>query len=257
MPFNTLFVIFFVYLCGVQAQVMAILNVTPDSFFAGSRIADTDQLVTLAQQALDEGANMLDLGACSTRPDSQPVSEEEEWRRLQPALETLRCHFPKTQLSLDTFRPTIAKKALELFGPMIINDISGGCTEMFELVRTHRVPYIWTLRGDYSRLEQINELSGIDLILDIGLGFTGGVENDYRCLRAMDSLQPYNRPILVGVSRKSMLYRLLNTTPEDCLAATQVVHFYALQHGATILRVHDVKEAVRTITLYEKIANSN
>ena len=254
LPFCSLIVIFFVYLCIVQTQIMAILNVTPDSFYAGSRIADCEQLTDAAERALAEGASILDVGACSTRPNSKPVSEAEEWRRLEPALQTLRSRLPEACLSIDTFRPEIARKAIQEFGPMIINDVSSGCEEMFDVVRKYTVPYIWTLRGDYDKLNQLKKLQGIELILDIGLGFTGGVDNDYACLRAMDRLRRYNLPVLVGVSRKSMLYRLLETTPEDCLSATQVLHFYALQHGATILRVHDVHEARQTIALYEKIA---
>lgn len=234
---------------------MAILNVTPDSFYAGSRIQDPDRLVSAALRCMEDGADILDIGACSTRPDSLPASEEEEWSRLEPALRALRTRLPDARLSVDTFRPEIARRALESFGPLIVNDVSGGCEAMFSLVRGYRVPYIWTLRGDYSRLKEIDRMEGIELILDPGLGFTGGVDNDYRCLRQIDQLSACGRPVLVGVSRKSMLYRLLETTPEDCLAATQVLHLYALQHGATILRVHDVREARQTVRLYEKIEN--
>ena len=232
---------------------MAILNVTPDSFYAGSRIQDPDRLVSAALRCLDEGADKLDIGACSTRPDSLPASEEEEWSRLEPALRALRTRMPDARLSVDTFRPEIARRALEHFGPLIVNDVSGGCEAMFNLVRGYRVPYIWTLRGAYSRLKEIDRMEGIELILDPGLGFTGGVDNDYRCLRQIDQLSACGRPVLVGVSRKSMLYRLLETTPEDCLAATQVLHLYALQHGATILRVHDVREARQTVRIYGKL----
>ena len=239
----------------MQPQIMAILNVTPDSFYAGSRIQDPDRLVSAALRCMEDGADILDIGACSTRPDSLPASEEEEWSRLEPALRALRTRLPDARLSVDTFRPEIARRALESFGPLIVNDVSGGCEAMFSLVRGYRVPYIWTLRGDYSRLKEIDRMEGIELILDPGLGFTGGVDNDYRCLRQIDQLSACGRPVLVGVSRKSMLYRLLETTPEDCLAATQVLHLYALQHGATILRVHDVREARQTVRLYEKIEN--
>jgi len=237
----------------MQAQIMAILNVTPDSFFAPSRIGGASQLLEAARHAESEGAAILDIGGCSTRPDSRPVSAKEEWQRIAPALEVLRKEMPQTQLSLDTFRPEIARRALSEFGTMIINDVSGGCKEMYDVVRDAGVPYVWTLRGEYSRLQEADKLEGISLILDPGLGFAGGVENDYCTLRGMDKLKEYGYPVLVGASRKSMLYKLLGTTPEDSLAATQVVHFYALQHGASILRVHDVREARQTITLYEKI----
>lgn len=232
---------------------MAILNVTPDSFYAPSRIGGKAELLQVAQDAIRDGADILDIGACSTRPNSEPVGEEEEWRRLEPALRVLRDEMPDAQLSVDTFRPEIARRALGQFGRLMINDISGGCEEMYEVVRDFQVPYIWTLRGDYDRLKNIDGIADLSLILDPGLGFTGGVANDYRSLHEIDRLKAYGLPVLVGVSRKSMLYRLLGVKPEDCLSATQVLHLYALQHGATILRVHDVREAKQTLTIYEKL----
>lgn len=230
---------------------MAIGNVTPDSFYAASRI-ETDHIVSWAHQALADGAQILDIGACSTRPNSVFASEEEEWIRLEPALTALKEAMPEARLSVDTFRPFIAQRALELFGPLIINDISGGCEEMYELVRRWQVPYVWTLRGQLDLPRQA-DMQDIDLILDPGFGFIGGVEQDYACMRRMEQLQSYGRDILVGVSRKSMLWKPLQTTPDECLPATQVLHLYALQHGATILRVHDVKKAVQTVTIWEKL----
>lgn len=235
------------------AQVMAILNVTPDSFYAASRIPTTDQLVDRARQAVVDGASILDLGGCSTRPNSVFATEEEEWSRVAPALEALRDVLPDRPLSLDTFRPEIAERAIRQFGALTINDISGGCEEMFRVVRRYNVPYIWTLRGDYSLINRLPEMADMQLILDPGLGFCGGVEQDYACLRQLDTLRACGRPVLVGVSRKSMLWRPLGLTPDDCLPATQVLHLYALQHGASILRVHDVREAVQTIAIYEKL----
>lgn len=232
---------------------MAILNVTPDSFYAGSRLASLEEVTTAARTALANGATMLDLGGCSTRPNSQPVDAETEWKRVEPALAVLHQSFPDATLSLDTFRPEIARRAIEQFGSLIVNDISGGCEAMYALVREKHVPYVWTLRGNYSLLDSIERMEGIDLILDPGFGFTGGVDQDYECMRRMDQLQAYQLPILVGVSRKSMLFRLLGLTPETSLSATQVLHLYALQHGATILRVHDVAEAMQTLTLYNKL----
>ena len=232
---------------------MAIGNVTPDSFYAASRLEGEEQLLTWAQQALADGADILDIGACSTRPGSTPVSEEEEWRRLEPALAVLRKSFPDARLSLDTFRPEIARKALETFGPMIVNDISGGCDAMFDLVRKWKVPYIWTLRGDLDLPAQRPEMNDMDLILDPGFGFIGSTEKDYECLRRMDVLRAYGRPVLVGVSRKSMVYRPLGLTPDTCLAPTQALDMYALEHGATILRVHDVHAAKQIVTIYEHL----
>jgi len=235
---------------------MGVINVTPDSFYADSRVRSVADVLSVANRMIADGADILDVGACSTRPNSQPVDADTEWQRLQPALQVLRAGLPDVTLSVDTFRPEVAQRALEEFGTLIINDISGGCEPMYEVVRAYHAPYVWTLRGDYTRLDHIDRLADMSLILDPGFGFTGGVDNDYRCLRAMDRLRDYGRPILVGVSRKSMLYRLLDTTPQDCLAPTQVLHFYALQHGAGILRVHDVREARQTVTLYEKIVNA-
>ena len=237
---------------------MAIGNVTPDSFYAASRLQSEDALIAWARTAMEDGADILDIGACSTRPGSTPVDEEGEWSRLVPALTALRNAFPELRLSLDTFRPEIARRALETFGPMIINDISGGCEAMYELVRRNHVPYIWTLRGDLSlpaRMPQVCEIK--DLILDPGFGFIGSTEADYACMREMESLRAYRRPILVGISRKSMVWRPLGLTPDTCLSATQALHLYALEHGASILRVHDVKEAKQTVCLYEHLSTLN
>ena len=232
---------------------MAILNVTPDSFYADSRLSSVDDAVQAAQQSIAEGASILDIGACSTRPGSRAVSAEVEWQRLEPVLRAIRQTLPTVQLSVDTFRPEIAERAICLAGEIIINDISGGSEEMMRLVRKWHVPYVWTLRGNYDWLARMPEMEDIDLILDPGLGFCGGVDQDYDCLRHIDILRSYNRPILVGCSRKSMLYKPFGVTPADCLSATQVLHFYALQHGATILRAHDIREAMQTITLYQRL----
>ncbi len=242
---------------------MAIGNVTPDSFYAGSRLlsgsASSDSFRRMvaqwAQQAVEDGADILDIGACSTRPGSTPVSEEGEWERLAQALEVIRQTCPHVPLSVDTFRPEIARRALEQFGPLIINDISGGCEVMYALVRAHRVPYVWTLCGDLSLPAQRTDLADIDLILDPGFGFIGSTEADYACMRQMSSLRSYGRPVLAGVSRKSMVYRPLGITPETSLAPTQVLQFYALEQGATILRVHDVAAAGQTIRLFETLKN--
>ena len=253
--FFAYFVIFY-YLCSVKVKIMAIGNVTPDSFYPASRLADMNQLEAWAGNALADGADILDIGACSTRPGSTPVDEAEEWRRLEPAFTVLKKNYPDASLSLDTFRPEIARRALEQFGPMIINDISGGCNAMYDLVRERKAPYIWTLRGDLT-LPGRMPMNDIDLILDPGFGFIGSTEADYSCMREMDSLRAYNRPVLVGVSRKSMVYKPLGITPDTSLTPTQVLHFYALEHGATILRVHDVKEAKQTITLFEQLSTLN
>jgi len=244
---------FLLYLCSVKAQIMAIGNVTPDSFYAASRLVLEHELLRWAHRVLAEGASILDIGACSTRPGSTPVDEEGEWNRLQPALAALRKELPDVALSIDTFRPEIARRAIECFGPLTVNDISGGCEAMYEVVRRWNVPYIWTLCGQLDLPAHRPEMNELQLILDPGFGFIGSTEADYECLRRMDTLRQYERPVLVGVSRKSMIWRPLGITPEESLSATQVLHLYALQHGATILRVHDVKEAAQTISLWERL----
>ena len=229
---------------------MAIGNVTPDSFYAASRLSSERDIIAWAKGALSDGADILDIGACSTRPGSTPASEEDEWARLEPALTLLRAELPQIPLSIDTFRPQIARRALELFGPMTINDISGGGREMYDIVRAHNVPYVWTLKGELDKPACTPEVEGIDLILDPGFGFIGSTEADYACMRQMDRLRAYGQPILVGVSRKSIVWRPLELTPETCLSATQVLQLYALQKGATILRTHDVRATRDTITLF-------
>ena len=229
---------------------MAIGNVTPDSFYAASRLETERAILSWAEKALAEGAEILDIGGCSTRPGSTPASEEEEWRRVAPALEAIRSAFPDASLSLDTFRPEVARRALEQFGRMIINDISGGCEAMYEVVKKYHVPYIWTLRGDLALPARHPEMGEMDVILDPGFGFFGSTEADYACMRHLDELRVYGKPILVGVSRKSMVWRPLGLTPETCLSATQALQLYALEHGATILRTHDVKETKQIVELW-------
>ena len=228
----------------MRVQIMAIGNVTPDSFYAGSRLETEKAFSAWVESSLEAGADILDIGGCSTRPGSIAADEEEEWRRLQPALAAVRTIAPEAQLSLDTF---------DAFGAMIINDVSGGSEAMYGLVRSYRVPYIWTLRGDLQLPSRHTEMNDIDLILDPGFGFTGSTESDYECMRHLDELRTYGRPILAGVSRKSMVYKPLGLTPETCMTATQVLQFYALEHGATILRTHDVAETKQVVRLYEML----
>ncbi len=239
---------------------MAIGNVTPDSFYAASRLLspssdsiDREVLLAWAEQSLADGASILDIGACSTRPGSTPASPEEEWRRLAPALTILREEMPEVSLSVDTFRPGIARRALEQFGPLIINDVSSGCPEMMETVRQWKAPYIWTLRGRLDLPAAHPEYDDIDLILDPGFGFIGSVKADYECMRHLDDLRRFHRQILVGVSRKSMVWKPLGLTPDSCLSATQALQLYALEHGATILRTHDVAATSQTIRLWQQL----
>ena len=239
------------YLCIVKAKIMAIGNVTPNSFYPASRLTKQEDVIIWAKKAIADGADILDIGGCSTRPGSIPVSEEDEWARLEPALTAIRHTLPNAQLSLDTFRPKIARLALERFGHMIINDISGGSEAMYEVVRAFKIPYIWTLRGQLNLPAQKKEMLDMELILDPGFGFIGNTEADYDCMRQLSELRVYNLPILVGVSRKSMVYKPLGLSPDTCLSATQALQLYALEHGADILRTHDVAATLQTITLFE------
>ena len=232
---------------------MAIGNVTPDSFYAASRLGTEEEIVSWARESVACGADILDIGGCSTRPGSVPASEEEEWQRVEPALAAIREALPDVVLSLDTFRPEIARRALERFGTMIINDISGGCEAMTEVVRALHAPYVWTLRGRLDLPAERPEMMELDGILDPGFGFIRDPQADFACMRQLDTLRTFGKPILVGVSRKSMVYKPLGLTPETCLSATQALQLYALEHGATIIRTHDVAATKETISLWEAL----
>lgn len=226
---------------------MGIINCTPDSFYAPSRVPE-QEVLAVAERMIDEGAAILDIGGCSTRPGSTPPDEETEWHRVEPALRMIRQSMPHIPLSLDTFRVSVARRALDTFGPMIINDVSGGGDEMYDLVKAYDVPYVITGKP-------VPDMVGYDRwIEDPGLGFLGSTEKDYSTL---SGLQKGAYPLLVGLSRKSMIYKPLGTKPEDTLAVTQSLHMYALLRGADILRVHDVLPAVQTIELFNLLEKKN
>ena len=253
-------------------QVMGILNVTPDSFFADSRKQTEEEIAKRAEQILEEGAAMIDVGAFSTRPGAAMVSEEEESARLHLALSVIRRNHPEAVLSVDTFRPTVAKRVIEEFGDCVINDV-GGLTagpdgaladdpirreEMFRLVSSMHVPYIYmtsaaTLREvllDFAeKAQQLRDLGQKDIILDPGFGFGKTTDQDYALMGELEKLQVMQLPILVGISRKSMIWRRLGITPGEALNGTTALHAVALLKGASILRVHDVKAAVETVKL--------
>ncbi|HCQ72629.1 MAG TPA: dihydropteroate synthase [Rikenellaceae bacterium] len=259
-------------------QVMGIVNLTDDSFFAGSRnlradgTFDEELFRGRIVNMLESGADILDLGACSTRPGSDSISGEEEWRRLEPALRILGAEHEGVRVSIDTFRPEVVSRAFDIIGPFIVNDVSGGCEEMWSLLGQLGLPYIaMHTRGtpknmlsltDYDNVtEAVREFfvgiateadkHGVnDWILDPGFGFAKTVEQNWQLLREMSVLLEFSKEILVGLSRKSFLFRPLGITPTEALPATQVADFIALQNGADILRVHDVAEAVRTVKLY-------
>ena len=252
-------------------KVMAIVNVTSDSFYTSWGKCSDEVLLSNVQLAIDQGADILDIGACSTRPGSTPVTAEEEWQRLSHALQLIRSHFPKAIVSVDTFRATVAEQALRL-GADIINDVCGGNDEeMWKVIARHNVPYILTYAQeiqsqgeikdydytmshvlDYfqSRLDALHRMGVADVVVDPGFGFGKTVEQNYRILNQLDILSVLHAPILVGISRKSMLYKPLYATPEEVLPATVAANMLALERGAHILRVHDVEAAKQAITVY-------
>lgn len=259
-------------------QVMGIVNLTDDSFFAGSRnlradgTFDEELFRGRIVNMLESGADILDLGACSTRPGSDSISGEEEWRRLEPALNILASEHAGVKISIDTFRPEIVSRAFDIIGPFIVNDVSGGCEEMWSLLGQLGLPYIaMHTRGTPKNMQSLTDYNNVtesvreffvgiaaeadkhgvkDWILDPGFGFAKTVEQNWQLLREMSVLLEFSKEILVGLSRKSFLFRPLGITPTEALPATQVADFIALQNGADILRVHDVAEAVRTVKLY-------
>ena len=245
-----------------QPQVMGILNVTPDSFFAGSRMQTEQEILGRANQIVAEGATMIDIGGCSTRPGSEPVSEAEEMERLRLALGIVRREMPRAVVSVDTFRPDVARMVVEEYGADIINDVSGGCVEMYRMVARLRVPYILmsvqpTVRDmllAFAReVQQLRDLGVKDMILDPGFGFGKTVAQNYQVMNELERLRVMELPLLVGVSRKSMIYKLLGLTPSESLNGTSVLNTIALMKGASILRVHDVKEAVECVRIAESL----
>ena len=258
--------------------VMGIVNVTPDSFFAGSRIDGAKALGERLDTLVREGAALADLGAYSSRPGAEEVSPEEERRRLRPALQILRDEYPDLPVSVDTFRSDVARMAVEEYGASMINDISGGGLNpaMYRTMAELQVPYILMhMKGDpqtmqqqasYSdvtlevidyfaqRVGQLLELGVHDIILDPGFGFSKTTAQNYELLAQIGSLvEAFTQPLLVGVSRKSMIYRPLGISPEEALNGTTFLHALALERGAKILRVHDVRPAVEAVQLYEEL----
>ncbi|MCR5238960.1 MAG: dihydropteroate synthase [Prevotella sp.] len=243
-------------------QVMGILNVTPDSFYAASRKQTEAEIAQRANQIMAEGGTIIDIGACSTRPGSQPVSEAEEMERLRFGLEVVRRELPDGVVSVDTFRPDVARMAVEEFGAGLVNDVSEGSDRMFRMVSRLRVPYILmsvqpTVRGMLlsfaEKVQQLRDWGAADIILDPGFGFGKTMEDNYQVMNELEKLQVMNLPLLVGISRKSMVYRLFGCTPDESLNGTTVLNTIALMKGASILRVHDVKAAVECCKIVGKM----
>lgn len=261
-----------------EPQVMAIVNVTPDSFYAASRKWSTQAVEQHVAAALEQGAMMFDVGGYSTRPGAAEVSAEEEWRRVELGAAVVR-NQTNLPLSIDTFRAEIAARATERFGEVIINDISAGEADkqMVGVVAANGLPYVaMHMRGtpqsmqsltDYPRgvvcevveylrrrLEWLNEQGVERVILDPGFGFAKSMEQNYQLLAGLDSVAALGVPLLVGLSRKSMIYKLLGVTPEESLPATSALNLLALERGATILRVHDVGEAADVVKLHKTLS---
>jgi len=257
--------------------VMGILNVTPDSFYDGGKYNSPDKALNHAAKMLDEGASIIDIGAYSTRPGADEITAEEELRRLLPVVTAIRKNFPSAILSVDTYRAIVAEKVVDTIGDCIINDISGGTLDnhLFETVARLKVPYILMhIQGTPQTMQQnpvyqnvtkevikqlsesvfrLHEMGVCDVIIDPGFGFGKNLDHNFELFNQLDAFRFFELPLLVGISRKSMVYRFLNQSPEEGLNATTVFNTLALQAGATILRVHDVKPAIEAIKIMEKL----
>lgn len=255
-------------------KVMGIVNITPDSFYSDSRTIGEKEIAERVERILNEGADFIDIGACSSRPDAKLVSQDEEMERLRKALPLIRNIAPDTTISVDTFRSDVASMCVEEFGVGIINDISAGEMDnnMFGTVARLRVPYIMMhMKGTPDTMQQdvqyehlrievtqyfarkiysLQELGVNDIILDPGFGFGKTTAHNYELLNHLDELQLFDLPILVGMSRKSMIYKTLGITPEESLNGTTATNVIAMMKGANILRVHDVKACVETVKIF-------
>ncbi len=255
--------------------VMGILNVTPDSFYPGSRLSSLEEVLQKALHMLSKGADILDVGGYSSRPGATDISEQEELDRVVPAIEAIIRNFPEAVISVDTFRAAVAEAAVEA-GAAIINDISGGTLDagMFEKVAALQVPYILMhMRGTpqtmptlakyddvvvevvdelQAKVAELKQLGVKDIILDPGFGFAKTIAHNFELLRRLDELRIFGLPVLAGLSRKSMVYKTLGIDQADALTGTIALNMVALMKGAVILRVHDVQETRQTIDLYKK-----
>ncbi len=262
-----------------QIDIMGIINLTDDSFFPGSRCGTPAAALDLAARHAAAGATILDIGACSSRPGSLPVGPSEEWRRLEPALKAVRDEFPSIRISIDTYWSEVVMKAYDLIGDFIINDISAGEDDSLMLPTAGRLGLTYIAmhrRGDSITMQSLTDYGDVaedvisyfkefalkaeecgvnDWIVDPGFGFAKTTAQNYELLNGLGRFKEVfaDRRLLVGISRKSMIYKLLDISPEEALPATQALHLAALTRGADILRVHDVAEAVRTTRLYRML----
>lgn len=260
-----------------KPQVMGILNVTPDSFYAGSRAETEQAIIQRLHQIVEEGASIIDVGAYSSRPNAQHISMDEEMKRLRIGLNLIQKHIPNAVVSVDTFRADVAKMCVEEYNVALINDIAAGSMDeqMFTTIARLGVPYIiMHMQGTpqdmqenphydnllkeifyhfSKKVQQLRDLGVKDIILDPGFGFGKTIEHNYQLMNHLEEFKLFELPLLVGISRKSMIYKLLGTTPEEALNGTTALNTIALMKGANILRVHDVKAAVEAVTIVEKM----
>lgn len=261
-------------------RVMGILNLTPDSFYDGGKYKNTSDVLLQAEKMITEGATFIDVGAYSSRPGATHISEDEELHRITPIVALLLKNFPEVLFSIDTFRSKVAAKCLEI-GASIINDISAGKLDeaMLDIVFKHQVPYIiMHMKGTPQNIKEMTTYNDVlkeilhyfservnaarakkinDIILDPGFGFAKNTAQNFRLLENLNLFKTFELPILAGVSRKSMIYKTLKTTPENALNGSTALHMIALERGATILRVHDVKEAIECIQLFNELKATN
>jgi dihydropteroate synthase len=260
--------------------VMGVLNVTPDSFYEGGKTQDEREMLSMVEEMLIEGADIIDIGAVSTRPGAPVASTNTELERLLPAVVAVRKAFPEIAISIDTFRSWVALRVIEEVGPVIINDISGGTLDpkMYETIAKVQMPYVLChIQGNprnmqddpqyedvikdisnffSDKVKQLTKMGVNDIIIDPGFGFGKNMLHNYDLMNRLDSFKVFQLPVLVGLSRKSMIWRLLSIKPEDALNGTTVLNTMALMGGADILRVHDVKEAAEAITLFEALKST-
>lgn len=262
-------------------QVMGILNITPDSFYAGSRKQTEADILSRTRQILEEGASIIDIGAYSSRPNAEHISPDDEMQRLRTALHLINRDFPDAVISIDTFRADVARMCVEEYGAAIINDISAGQMDeqMFTTIAQLGVPYIiMHMQGTpqdmqtnphyenllkevffyfSEKVQKLRDLGVKDIILDPGFGFGKTLEHNYQLMNHLEEFSVFDLPLLVGISRKSMIYKLLESTPEEALNGTSILNTIALLKGANFLRVHDVKAATEAIAIVQKMKSCN
>ncbi len=257
-------------------KIMGILNITPDSFYDGGRYTSQDKIKKQIEKMIISGADIIDVGGYSSRPGAKDISIQDELNRVIPTIEILKQKFPETIVSIDTFRSRVAREAI-ISGADIVNDISGGNLDpdMFETVSKHKVPYIlmhmrgnpknMMIKTDYEnvtkdvckyfseRIDKAKSFGINDIIIDPGFGFSKTTQQNYELFNNLEFFKEFQRPIIIGISRKSMIYKILNTTPEKALNGSSVLHTISLMKGANILRTHDVKEALECVKIVSQL----